>query len=173
MAYVFEGPNLGLPAITSIVTTTSTTAPLPWKYGDIQRAVDPTFGAGEFVYLKGCVGTVVGSQVTYDQLNGTTTLAPNTANLGQPVAIAMAANNLTTTAGWYQISGAAVVKKTGVVFSPSVRIFLSATIGRIRATLASGKQVLNARTVNAATISGGVSTVVVQLNRPFLQGQAV
>src|SRR6185312_15318133 len=35
--------------------------------GFIVEAQDPTFGGGEFIYLKGVASTVVGSMVTYDR----------------------------------------------------------------------------------------------------------
>lgn len=138
--------------------------------GTIIRAYDPTLGEGEFIYLKGVASTVVGSLVTYDQVNATTTLSPNTANLAQPVAVAMSAN-VASQFGWYQIAGAAVIKKTNTKINPAVQIFLSATAGRIQATVASGKEILNAITINAATVASATSTVTVQINRPFLQGQ--
>jgi hypothetical protein len=39
------------------------------------------------------------------------------------------------------------------------------------ATAASGKQVLGARSANLATVASTVSTVIVSINRPHLQGQ--
>ncbi|TMJ36273.1 MAG: hypothetical protein E6G87_10650, partial [Alphaproteobacteria bacterium] len=59
--------------------------------GTIVRAKDPTYGAGEFIYLAGVASTVVGSLVTYDENLGTTALAPATGGKG-PVAVAMSAN---------------------------------------------------------------------------------
>lgn len=138
--------------------------------GTIIRAYDPTLGEGEFIYLQGVASTVVGSLVTYDQVNAKTVLAPNTANLAQPVAVAMSAN-VASQFGWYQISGAAVIKKTATKINPGVQIFLSATAGSIQSTAASGKEVLNAITINTATVASATGTVTVQINRPFLQGQ--
>jgi hypothetical protein len=65
------------------------------------------YGGGEFIYLKGVASTVVGSLVTYDGASsGTptyqTVLCPSTANLAQPVAVAMSAN-VANQFGWYQI----------------------------------------------------------------------
>jgi hypothetical protein len=82
----------------------NTTPPL----GTIVSAVDPTYGTGEFIFLKGVASTVVGSLVTYDQTLATTTLAPATGGNG-PVAVAMSAN-VASQYGWYQIAGAAAVK---------------------------------------------------------------
>lgn len=137
--------------------------------GTIVRAVDGTYGGGEFIYLKGVGSTVVGSLVTYDPVNATTTLTPNTANLDQPVAVAMSANVLANY-GWYQIAGAAIIKKTAVKVSPNVPVYQSGTTSRVMSTAASGKQLMNARTVNAATVLSATSTITVLINRPFLQG---
>jgi hypothetical protein len=37
-------------------------------------------------------------------------------------------------------------------------------------TAASGKELMNARTVNAATVLSATSTITVLIDRPFLQG---
>ena len=140
--------------------------------GTIVEAQDPTYGGGEFIYLKGVASTVVGSLVTYDPVNHTTTLSPNTANLAQPVAVAMSAN-VASQWGWYQVQGAAVIKKTAVKVSPNVALFQSATAGRVMSTSASGKQLVNARSVNAATVLSAVSTITAVIDRPFLQGQVL
>lgn len=137
--------------------------------GTIVRAIDGTYGGGEFIYLKGVASTVVGSLVTYDPVNHTTTLTPNTANLSQPVAVAMSAN-VASQWGWYQIEGAAIIKKTAVKVSPNVPVYQSGTTGRVMSTAASGKQLVNARTVNAATVLSATSTITVLVDRPFLQG---
>jgi hypothetical protein len=137
--------------------------------GTIVRAIDATYGGGEFIYLKGAANTVVGMAVVYDPVNATTTLTPNTANLDQPVAVAMSANVLANY-GWYQIAGASVIKKTAVKVSPNVPVYQSATIGRMMSTAASGKELMNARSVNAATVLSATSTITVLTQRPFLQG---
>lgn len=140
--------------------------------GTIIRAEDATLGEGEFIYLEGCASTKVGSLVIWNNSASTTTLAPSTAHLGESVAVAMGA----CTAGefgWYQIGGVATVLKTAVKVSPNVPIFLSGTAGRIFPTATSGKEILNAVTVNAATVASATSTVLVQINRPFAQGQVI
>jgi len=190
MAYKFIEARLGLPPVTAICSVGTTTnlpgggnvvtnvqgqqTPFP-PVGTIVRAEDPTLGQGEFIFLPGVASTVVGSLVTYNS-NGsssTTTLAPNTANLGQPVAVAMAANTSTTALSWYQIDGIATVKKSAVKINPAVSVWISSTAGRVQGTTASGKQILGAKTVNAATVASATSTVLVVLNRPHAQGQVV
>lgn len=140
--------------------------------GTIVKAIDETFGEGEFVYLKNSATLIVGALVTYDPVNRTTTLSPNTANLTNPVAVAMAA--LTTSQyGWFQIGGQAVIKKSAVVVSPGVALYLSATTGRVRSSAASGKQVQGCRAINAATVAAATSTITAVINRPVLQGQVI
>jgi hypothetical protein len=89
MAYTIMDEAMGLPKIAATSTgpwvgggTSNTTPPL----GAIVTAVDPTYGVGEFILLKGVASTIVGSVVTYNgNSSGTptfqTTLAPSTANL--------------------------------------------------------------------------------------------
>ncbi len=162
------------------VITNSRVVPQPIEFtstvqnldeGTIVNAYDSagTYGGGEFIYLKGAANTVAGMVVVYDPVNHTTTLSPNTANLNQPVAVAMSAN-VASQWGWYQVQGAAVIKKTAVKVSPNVTLYQSATIGRMMSTAASGKELMNARTVNAATVLSATSTITTLIDRPFLQG---
>ncbi len=149
------------------IANTSTTQNHP--LGTIIRGYDSTLGAAEFIYLKGVASTKVGSLVVYDPVGATTTLAPNTANLDQPCAIAMSAN-VASQFGWYQIAGAAVINKSaGNAISSGASVFLASAIGNVQGTQANGKQVLNARTVSSA--NSAASTVRLLVQRPFLQGQ--
>lgn len=179
MAYSFDEPKLGLLQINQIDSgfvppnqVTAIPTP-PAVLGMIARAKDPTFGEGEFICLAGVASTVVGSLVTYNTTSYTTTLCPSTANLAQPVAVAMSANAAATTFGWYQISGVAVIKKTAVKVSPNVALFISGTAGRVMPTVASGKELLGVRTANAATVASATSTINAIMDRPHAQGQAI
>lgn len=138
--------------------------------GTIVRAYDPTFGAGEFIYLLGVASTVVGNTVTYNATTYQTTLSPNTANNEGPQAVAMSAN-VAAQYGWYQIGGLAVVKKSAVQVLPGAKIYQSATAGRWMPTSASGKQILGARGAALTTVTSTTSTMTVLLNRPSAQGQ--
>ena len=140
--------------------------------GTVVRAYDPDYGEGEFIYLLGVASTVVGSMVTYHPSTYQTALSPNTANTGNQVAFAMSAN-VASQYGWYQIGGTAVAKKTAVQVDPNVAIFQSGTTGRVMDTVASGKQVLGARSANVATVTTTTSTVLLRINRPFIQGQVI
>jgi hypothetical protein len=175
MAYTFDDYKAGLLQIANIdtgITTANGTAAIPTPpnvLGSVIRAFDPTYGEGEFIMLVGVASTVVGSLVTYNTTTYQTALSPNTANLAQPVAVAMSANTAGTF-GWYQIEGLAVVKKTAVAVNAGVAVYQSATTGRIMPTAASGKQLLGARSANLATVASSVSTVIVSINRPHMQG---
>jgi phosphatidylserine decarboxylase len=175
MAYSFTENRAGLLQIANTdagVTMPNGTSAIPTPpatLGMVCRAFDPTYGEGEFILLVGVANTVVGSLVTYNATTYQTALSPNTANLAQPVAVAMSANGAGSF-GWYQIGGLAVIKKTAVAVNAQVPVYQSATTGRIMPTAASGKQVLGARSANLATIASTVSTVVVSINRPHMQG---
>ena len=137
----------------------------------ICRAFDPTYGEGEFILLVGVASTVIGACVTYSPTTWQTALSPNTANLSQPMAVAMSAN-LAASFGWYQISGLAVVKKTAVKVDPALarRMYQSATTGRLMQTSAAGKNILGLASANLATVTSTTSTVVCSMNRPHFQG---
>lgn len=176
MAYTFDEPRLGLLQIAVVdsgfVPPNQLTAiPTPPNVlGMVCRAKDPTYGEGEFILLAGASSTVVGSMVTYNTTSFTTTLIPNTANLAQPVAVAMSANAASTTFGWYQIGGIAVIKKTAVKVNPTVALYISGTSGRVMPTAASGKQILGCKSANTTTIASATSTITAILDRPHAQG---
>jgi hypothetical protein len=167
MAYTPNSPEAGVQPIAA--TSTTQNLPLGYKVG----AYDPTYGYGEFIYLAGVASTAIGSLVTYNQLTGATTLAPSTAHLAQPLAVAMAANTSTTSYGWYQVFGAAVIAKTATKVSPAVPLFLSGTAGSVFATATSGKEVLNCVSINAATVASATGTITAQIAYPFAQGQVI
>ena len=144
MAWKIISPYAGLPGITThetpatVETVGSTTvtdvkAPL----GTIVRAVDETFGEGEFIRLVGVASTIVGSLVTYDATTWQTALTTHVPVQARPVAVAMSAC-VAGEHGWYQIAGLAVIKKTAVVLNPQVTLALSATVGRVKGTSTSG-----------------------------------
>lgn len=177
MTYFIQDARIGYPAISATDagitppgsgSATNIPSP-PAQLGQVIRAFDPTFGEGEFIFLKGVASTIVGSLVIWDGTTYQTTLAATTANQGRPVGIAMAA---TTAAlwGWYQIGGTAVVSKsTGITFAATVALGVNST-GKVGA-VASGKQILGARTANAATVASATTTVNVVMDRPHLQGR--
>jgi predicted anti-sigma-YlaC factor YlaD len=163
MAYVHQTPSLGLPPITDTRTKAAV------AIGTISRAVDPTYGSGEFIYLQGVVGTVAGLVVGYDNVTGLTYLASTSGVVdgGSPLAVAMSAN-VALGYGWYQITGNAVVLKTAVKVDPasSFKVYLSATAGRVLVASTGGRQIVGARYSTAATVTTTTSTCIISLNRP-------
>jgi hypothetical protein len=143
----------------------------PSSLGKVVRAVNATYGVGEFILLKAAASTLVGSLVRYNATTWQATLNPNTANLAGPVAVAMAASTSGGDFIWHQIGGLAVIKKTAVQVAPGVAVYQSATAGRIFATQTSGKQILGAKSANLTTVTSTTSTLVVLLDRPHMQGQ--
>lgn len=178
MAYTITSHVAGLTPIGNIddgqtTPNSSTNVPtLPGYLGMVVTAQDPTYGVGEFILLPGVASLVVGNVVTYNLATFLPALVANTANLSQPVAVAMSANTTTTKFSWYQISGLAVVKKTAVKVDPAGtrRMYISGTTGRLMQTSAAGKNILGLASSNAATVTSTTSTVVVSINRPHCQG---
>ena len=179
MAYtITQPPNSGLMPIanTDIGVTPASSATLipspPMKLGMVVRAVDPTYGEGEFICLYGVASLAVGSLVTYNEITGLTTICPTTTFLGQPVAVSMSANTSTTLVSWFQIGGTALIKKgTTVTTASAVAVFMSGTGGQITVTARSGQQVLNARFQGGASVASTTATMAVLIQRPFLRGQ--
>lgn len=160
MAYALTSPYIGAQPIAN----TETTARHP--LGTIVRAVDPTYGEGEFIYLLGVASTAVGSPVVYNTTGYQTTLAPVGTSLPQPIAISMSAN-VASQYGWYQISGRAIAKKTsGLALAANAAVGVK-TAGLI-ATTGSGKEIQGALTIGASTASTTVSLII---NRPHMQGR--
>jgi len=181
MAYTIANPQIGQLPINqfdsgivspyNVVTGSATTIPTPpLSPGMIVTANDPTYGAGEFILLPGCASTIVGSLVRYNATSFATTLLVNTTVQVMPVAVAMSANIVATTWGWYQIAGQALIAKTAVILLPNVAFYISATAGKIKALASAGWQIMAARTGSATTASAS-GTVVVFINRPHAQGQ--
>jgi hypothetical protein len=126
------------------------------------RAVDPTFGECEFIYLKGVASTAVGDLVIYDTYAGTTTRA--VAGSRGPCAVAMSANVLNQF-GWYQIAGAGPVNSSTVLANGNV--YVTATAGTVDDAVVVGDKVDGARfkTANGTPAAG---KAVVQLAFPSL-----
>jgi hypothetical protein len=146
----------GLPAIGTVGTTQE--APL----GLIVQALHPTYGIGEYIYLKGVASTVVGSAVTYSPDDfSTALLVPNAIG---PVAIATAAT-VANRFGWYQISGKAVVDSNTV--SDNGNVYATATPGEVDDAVVAGDRVKNATFASAnGTPSAGLAEI--EIARPFV-----
>lgn len=133
--------------------------------GTIRRGKDATLGEGEFVYLKGVVGTVFGDTVIYDQRAGTTTRT--VAGSRGPVAVALAPV-VADRYGWYQVNGSAVVRTAaGAVANASV--YVTATAGQVDDAVVATDKIDGARYKSASDIPAA-GYAVLQIDRPSLNG---
>ena len=164
MAYKIITPLVGAQPIASTDTTQN------HSLGLIVRAEDPVYGAGEFIYLKGVASTVVGSMVDYDSYLATTALSPATGGTG-PVAVAMSAN-VANQYGWYQITGIAAVKAPNAMVVGADVFSLALTPGSVDDAAVNGEQILNAK-VSTTTGTPSTGLALIEINRPFHQGQIV
>ena len=134
--------------------------------GTIVRAVDPTFGEGEFIYLIGVASTLVGTVVTYhdgDTLAYQTAFSTTAVDSGEPLAVAMSAN-VAGEFGWYQISGIAVMgKSNSLSMAPSLDFAVAS--GLVIAATTTNR-VSGANTAITASASNLVITIPVLIDRP-------
>lgn len=158
MAYTIQTALVGAQPIAN--TETTQYHPL----GTRVFATDPTYGAGEFVYLKGVASTAVGDAVIYDQYAGTTTRA--VAGSRGPVAVAMSAN-VANQYGWYQVSGSAVVT-CGTVAANTPQ-YVTATAGSTDDAVVAGDKIdgFVSKTANGTPSAG---KLVAQIAHPSLNG---
>lgn len=131
--------------------------------GRVVHASDPTYGAGEFIYLKGVASTVVGSWVLYNPDDFSTSLLA--ANDIGPVAVAMSIN-VASQYGWYQIQGKAIGKAlTG--FVDNANVYSTATSGSVDDAVVAGDRVKNAKGASAVdTPSTGLAEF--EIERPWV-----
>lgn len=164
MPWITRNPLVGVQRISEVDTVQR--HPL----GQIVNAFDPTFGEGEFIYLRGVVSTVEGSWVTYNQDDHSTALLA--ANAIGPVAVAMSAC-VANSFGWYQIQGKAVGKALAG-FLDNANVYGTATAGSVDDTIVAGDRVQNAKGASAlGSITSGNGTVVTsaaefEIWRPFV-----
>lgn len=121
------------------------------------EAIDPYWGWGQFQYVKSNDVILKGSACAVG--TGPTflaTLTPNTVNLGQPVAFAMAPM-AAGVFGWLQIAGMAVYK-TNATVAADVAIGIGNAAG-ILGTLITGKGLLNVHNVKSATATTAITNV--------------
>jgi hypothetical protein len=143
------------------VDETSATAKHP--LGTIMTAWHPTYGAGEFIYLLGVASTAIGSWVTINMDNGSTTLLA--ANAIGAVGVAMSAN-VTNQFGWYQINGKAVgLALAG--YLDNALVYATATAGSVDDAVVAGDRVKNAIGASAVGVPSG-SFAEFEINRPFM-----
>lgn len=157
MAFTIVDPRVGAQPIAT--TDTVQNHPL----GTIVRAKDPTYGEGEFIYLLGLASTAVGSWVTYNMDDGSTTLLA--ANAIGPVAVAMSAN-VASQYGWYQIQGKSVGKALAS-YADNALVYATATAGSVDDAVVAGDRVKRAKGASAVdTPSTGLAEF--EIDRPFM-----
>ena len=157
MAYVITYPILG----TQPIATTETVQKHP--LGLIVSGVDPVYGGGEFIYLSGVASTVLGSWVTYNPDDFSTTLLA--ANAIGPVGVAMSIN-VASQYGWYQISGKAIGKALAA-FADNANVYGTATAGSVDDAIVAGDRVQGCKGASAVdTPSAGLAEF--EIARPFV-----
>ena len=127
------------------------------------KALHEVYGAGDFVYLRGVAGTLVGDAVVYDE-NGQTTRAVAASRGTVAVAVQpVLANQF----GWYQVQGLGPVRATTVVADS--RPYLTATAGQLDDTVAAGQAIDGMRFQSADGVpSAGLALAI--LNYPMANG---
>lgn len=158
MAFRIVTPLIGAQAI----NTKSTTQNHP--LGTIVQADDPTYGTGEFIYLKGVGSTAVGSWVGYNGVTGATVLA--TANGNYPLAVSMTTNTTTASYAWYQISGVAQALGLTSITHSSGFLWLTSTAGSVDDASVIGDAIINARKTTTVHVVGTFLDTY-NIQRPF------
>ncbi len=148
-----------------------TTALVP--VGTITKFFDDAFGEGEFIYLPGVASLAAGDCVEYDLSPGLQAVTRHSnataSNKGWPLAFSTAANILTTTFSWYQISGVAIAN-VAAGFAAAQALFGTGTAGVIDDGADAGDQILNGRS-SSAIGTPAANKAYVTIERPFVQGQ--
>ena len=157
MAYNIQDNRAGVQPIATVDTVQN--HPL----GTIIRASDPTYGAGEFIYLKGVTSAAVGHIVSYD-VGFAAVLDSVALDKPRPYAMLMSAIDASTKYGWAQIAGQAIVKKADTV-SFAAGAGLGSGSG-LAVAVATGSIINGALVAVVASAKTGVETVRVMISRP-------
>lgn len=158
MAYQFINPRLGAQAIADVSTTQK------HHLGERAFAVDPDYGVGEFIYLKGVTSGATNAWVTYNYDDWTCTLLA--ANAIGPVGIMKATLDAATDFGWVQIAGKAVGKCL-TQFADNGRVYITATAGSVDDTSVAGDVVHGAKGASTTVVDSGVADFEIQY--PFVE----
>lgn len=158
--YKISTQLLGVQPITEISTTQRHPLGMVIQAND---TASTAYGSGEFIYLKGVASTALGSWVTYNEDDYSTTLLAANA-IGQ-VAVAMAAT-VASTYGWYQIKGKAVGKALAG-FVDNANVYATATAGSVDDAVVAGDRVKQCKGASALdTPSTGLAEF--EIDRPFM-----
>lgn len=169
MAFIMNDSRIGMKPIGEAVVASSVTT--PHRPGTIVRAVDPVLGEAEFMWGLGTNGVLESDMVVLDTRQGAVMprsgVASNTSGAVGVAAVTSAGGF--SRYGWFQISGAAVVRSAVVVAGANA--YTSATPGQIDDAVVAAKKIDNLRLKTAdGTPSAGLA--VVQLNRPSVNGNS-
>lgn len=129
--------------------------------GTLVPCKDPTYGAGEFIYLKGAASMAARDWVTYNAELGTATRLA--ANAIGPVGVAMGACTASYY-GWFQISGYAL-GKCATQMASNTRVWISGTATVDDASVA-GDGVRLAKSAALTVVDSGYTTF--EIHRPFV-----
>lgn len=131
--------------------------------GTVVRAEDLTYGGGEFIYLKGLDTTGIGTWVTYNTDDFSSTLLAGDA-IG-PTAVAMSAC-VTGEYGWYQIQGKASAKSLADI-ADGANVYATGTAGAVDDAVVAGDRVKNAKAASLGdSVDGSLSDF--EIARPFM-----
>lgn len=133
------------------------------QLGLIAKIVDPTYGMGEAIYLKGVASCVVGSWVTYNADDFSSTLLA--ANAIGPVAVALSAC-VAGEYGWFQITGKAIGKALAG-FVDNANVYGTATAGSVDDAVVAGDRVQNCKGASALD-APGTGLAEFEIQRPFV-----
>jgi hypothetical protein len=163
MTWKIMNPSLGFPAIGENVLADASGYVEPVPFGTVVQAFDETYGAGEFIFLKGAANTALGTWVLYSPDDFSTSLLA--ANDIGSVAVAMGAA-AATYAGWYQIKGKAVGKALAG-FLDNANVYSTGTAGSVDDAVVAGDRVKNAKGASAVgTPAAGLAEF--EIDRPFV-----
>lgn len=163
MAYYPINGGIGIQDIATKSTTQN------HALGQIIQAKDPTYGVGEFIYLKGVANTAVGSWVGYFP-NGTSILA--VANGNYPLAVSMTTNTTTSSYAWYQISGTAQALGLTSITHSTGFLWLTSTPGSVDDASVIGDAVINARKTTTVHVVGTFLDTY-NIARPFCTNRVI
>jgi hypothetical protein len=141
------------------IDVNSTTQKFP--LGLIVQAADPTYGVGEFIYLKGVANTAAKGWVHYNADDWSTVKTdPN--GIG-PVAIAMSAC-VANQYGWYQINGKAL-GLCATQFADNGKVYLHGTDFIVDDASVAGDLVVGAKGASTTVVDSGYAEF--EIHRPF------
>lgn len=150
MAYISNGKQVGLGALTTVYTDATKFA--------LGEVVSDELGK-QYVFLTGLDSTAAGSWVTYNESYVTALLAANAVG---PVAVAMAAT-VGSTYGFYQIYGNCAVSASDTTAADKA-LYIDATAGRVDDAVVTGDLIVGA----CSTAADSTNVLPVFLNFPFV-----